>query len=161
MLRMTCFLGLLLTGCLWAKTSPADTPEKAAIERAKSVLVSSLDRSLPKVTLEYFLKYESQGAAIHWEVNDCGERSGNPDRGRDFSICVEADFDVDHRAVSVMVGVGTINKGVTGTPELFSATVSNIDGPVHAIKQLGSLPAELYRPLPRSPQDLPPPAGTI
>lgn len=158
---MTWFLSLLLlTTILWAQSSPPDKTEKKAIERAKAVLASSLDRSLPKITLDYWLQYESKGGAIHWEAHDCAGQTGNPaaDRGRDFFICVEADFDVEHRTASVMVAVGTRGKGVTGTPELFSVSVTEADGAVHSIKHLGSLPAELHRarPVPRSPRDLEP-----
>ena len=69
---------------LWAQQA-ADKPEKAAIQRAKNVLVSSLDSSLPKVSLEFFLNYEAGGAPIQWEVNDCGQQSRKPstDRGTD------------------------------------------------------------------------------
>ena len=152
----------MLTASLSAQSSPADKTEKAAIERAKATLVSSLDRSLPKITLEYFLKYESSGAPIRWEVNDCGEQTGDPasDRNRDFPICVEADFKVQNRTVSVVVAVGSIAKGVTRSPELFGVTIADPGGLVHSIKELGRLPAELHRPLPRSPRDAPQPAGS-
>lgn len=163
-LRMICTIGLLLqAGTLWAQSPPTDPTEKAAIDHAKTILVSSLDRSLPKITLEYFLQYESKGAPIHWEVNDCGEQTGDPatDPGRDFPMCVQADFDVQHRAVSVMIAVGTSRKGVSGPPQVFSVTVTAMGGAVHSVKRLGSLPAELHLPLPSSPRDLLPPAGFL
>jgi len=162
--RMTCALGmLLLTGCLSAQSSEADKTEKAAIKRVKAILVSSLDRALPKVSLKYFLEYESKGAPVHWEVNDCGEQTGTPptDRSRDLPTCVEADFAVQRRAVSVVIAVGTVGKGASGAAELFSVIITDVDGAVHSIKQLGGLPAELHRPLPRSPRDLQPPAGVL
>lgn len=164
MRRVTyCFGLLLLITGLWAQSSPPKVTGKKAIARAKAVLASSLDRSLPKITLEYFLQYESKGGTIHWEANDCGEQTRNPGagRGRDFPLCIEADFEVEHRAVSVMVAVGTTGKRVAGTPELFSAKVADADGAIHSIKQLGSLPAELHRPLPRSPRNLEPSGGGI
>ena len=67
---------LLLTYCLWAQIPSVNKAERAAIHRVKTLPVSSLDRSLPTVTLEFFLKYEGEGAPIKWEVNDCGERTG-------------------------------------------------------------------------------------
>lgn len=154
---------VLLTAGLWAQSSTADKAEQAAIRRAKNALVSSMDRSLPKVSLEYFLRYESKGAAIHWEVNDCGEQSGNPamDRGRDFPTCVEADFEVDHRAVSIFISVGSVKTGAAGAPALFSATITDSDGMSHLLKQLGELPMSLHRPLRREPRDLPDPAGAL
>ena len=156
-----------LPGCLLLATlarAQAPTPtkqERAAIDRAKNQLVSSIDRSLPKVTLEFFLKYESGGAPITWEVNDCGEQTGNPatDQGRDFPMCVEADFEKDNSAVSVMVSVGTFKKGLFGVPSLFSASVAELNGASRPLRHLGDLPKELHRPMPnKSPQDLPGPA---
>ena len=155
------FWVLLLAGCMGAQSAPEDKRDRETIQHAKSLLVSSLDRSLPKVSLEYFLKYESADAVIEWEVNDCGEETGNPqtDSGRDFPMCVEADFDGNHRAVSVMIAVGTSRKGISGKPALFSATITGPGGSAKSIRRLGDLPKELQRPLPRSPRDLPEPRG--
>ncbi|HET9307243.1 MAG TPA: hypothetical protein VFO46_14565 [Candidatus Sulfotelmatobacter sp.] len=154
---------LLLVSGLNAQSSPEEKKEKETIQHAKGLLVSTLDRSLPKVSLEYFLKYESAGAPIHWEVNDCGEQTGDPavDKDRDLPICVEADFDVDHRAITIFIAVGTLNKGVSGDSALFSATITEADGKVKSLRQLGELPKELHRPLPKSPRDVPDPAGGI
>jgi len=153
---------LLFTACSWAQTSAPTKQEKAAIGRAKNQLVSSIDQSLPKVTLEFFLKYESGGAPITWEVNDCGEQTGNPetDQGRDFPMCVEADFDKDHVAVSVMISVGTFKKGPVGTPSLFSASITEQNGISRPVQHLGDLPKELHRPMPKSPRDLPAPEAS-
>src|ERR1700686_2151911 len=87
----------LFASYLWAQPPAGEKTDQAAIQQAKRVLVSSLDSTLPKVSLEFFLNYESGGADIRWEVNDCGEQTGNPatDRGTDTPICVEADFTKD------------------------------------------------------------------
>ena len=156
-----CLCLLPLVCGLYAQSSPQEKKEKDTIQHAKALLVSTLDRTLPKVSLEYFLKYESAGATIHWEVNDCGEQTGDPavDKDRDLPICVEADFDVDHRAITIFIAVGTLNKGVSGSPALFSATISEPGGAVKSLRQLGELPMELHRPLPKSPRDVPSPAG--
>jgi hypothetical protein len=61
----------LLTLCLWAKGPFANEIEDGAIERVKTLPVSSLDHDLPKVTLEFFLKYEGGGAPIKWQVTEC------------------------------------------------------------------------------------------
>jgi hypothetical protein len=153
------FWFLLLTGCLWAQKPRANEPEQATIQRAKSTLVSSLDSSLPKVSLEFFLNYESGGGDIRWQVNDCGERTGNPatDRGNDSSMCVEADFARDQTDVTVLVSVGTFQKGLSGAPALFTVTVQGPSGKVHSLRRLGELPKELHRPAPKSPRDLPVP----
>jgi hypothetical protein len=72
---------LLLTVCLWPQPPSTNKTEKAAIRRARSLIVSSFDRSSPNVSLEFFLKNEGGGAPINWEVNDCGEQNGNPATG--------------------------------------------------------------------------------
>ena len=151
------YLPLLLTGCLWAQSSPADKAEQSTIAHAKKILVSRIDARLPKVSLEFFLGYESEGAPIRWEVNDCGEQTVNPseDQGRNFPVCVEADFDVHHRSVSVVIAVGTSNQEDQGTPGFFSATITDADGTSHSIPRLGDLPAQLRRRFPRQPRDLP------
>ena len=154
---------LMLVSFLCAQSSSDEKKDAQTIQHAKNLLVSTLDRSLPKITLEYFLKYESGGAAIHWEVNDCGEQTGDPetDKGRDFPICVETDFDVEHRAITIFIAVGSSDKGISSAPALFSATITEPDGKVKSLRQLGELPKELHRPLPKSPRDVPNPAGGI
>ena len=156
-LRPIAYLVLLqLAGYLWAQSSPADKAEQSTIADAKKILVSSVDARLPKVSLEFFLNYESEGSPIRWEVNDCGEQTGNPsaDQGRNFPVCVEADFDVHHRSVSVMIAVGTSSRKDPDTPGFFSGSITDPDGTSHAIRRLGDLPAQLRRRLPRQPQDL-------
>ena len=152
---------LLVVSVAAAQGQSIGKTEQAALQRAKSALVSSLDSSLPKVSLEFFLNYESGGADIRWEVNDCGEQTGNPatDRGTDSPMCVEADFTKDRTDVTVMVLVGTFQKGPSGKPALFGVTVHSPSGRVHSLR-LGDLPKELHRPAPRMPRDLPLPATT-
>ena len=152
----------LLTGYVWAQGPSIGKTDQAAIQRAKSVLVSSLDSSLPKVSLEFFLNYESGGADLRWEVNDCGEQTGNPttDRDSDPPMCVEADFAKDQTDVTVLVSVGTFKKGLSGAPTLFNVTVQGPRGKIHSLRRLGELPKELHRPAPRMPRDLPLPATT-
>jgi hypothetical protein len=105
---------LLLTFCPCAQGQSADKTERGAIQRVKPLLVSSLDRSLSKATLEFFLKYEGEGAS-KWEVNDCGEQTGRVavDHGRDSPVCVEAVIDLkDGHAATVLVSVGTFKSAV-------------------------------------------------
>jgi hypothetical protein len=152
---------LLVVSVAAAQGQSIGKTEQATLQRAKSALVSSLDSSLPKVSLEFFLNYESGGADIRWEVNDCGEQTGNPatDRGTDSPMCVQADFTKDRTDVTVMVSVGTFPKGPSGKPALFGVTVHGPSGRVHSLR-LGDLPKELHRPAPRMPRDLPLPATT-
>jgi len=153
------FLVLVLVGCLRTQAQEAKKKEEPAIQRSKTVLASSLDTTLPKVSLEFFLKYESGGAAIEWQVTDCNEPAGRQtkDREGDKPMCVEADFQKDQTAVTVMVSVGTFQKGLSGAPSLFSVTVNDPAGRVHSLGRLGDLPKELHRPTRGMPRDLPMP----
>jgi hypothetical protein len=152
----------LFTSYLWAQPSAGEKMEQAAIQRAKGALVSSLDSSLPKVNLEFFLNYEAGGAPIKWEITDCGEQARTPpiDHGHDSDMCVEADFEKDQADVAVLVSVGTFEKGPSGAPAFFSASVTGPSGQRHSLRRLGDLPKELHRPAPRMPRDQPVPATT-
>jgi hypothetical protein len=150
---------VLLAVSLWGQRQSTNGNQEAAILRAKNVLVSSLDRSLPKVSLDFFLKYEAGGSPIQWEVNGCGEQPGSPasDHGSDPPMCAEADFAKHQTDVSVLVSVGTFKRGPIGVPAFFSVKVNGPGGRSLRLRRLGDLPKELNRPAPRMPRDLPVP----
>jgi len=151
----------LLTVCLWAQPS-VDKAEKVAIERAKNLIVSSFDRRLPDVSLEFFLKYEGGGAPIEWKVKNCGDQTGDPSphQGHGSPKCVEADFEFKGQtAVTVLVSVGTVNRP-SDVPALVRVTITE-SGTSRSVRHLGALPAELHRPPPRLPRDLPVPVGAV
>jgi len=155
---MTLSLWFLIAGVfLWAQPHSSSKTERTAIQRAKNVLVASLDRGLPKVSLEFFLKYEAGGEPIHWEVNDCGEEDGSAPSGLDSPMCVEADFQKERTGVTVMVLVGTFTRGLSRAPTLYGVTVADQGGSSRRVRQLSDLPMELRRPAPRTPRDLPVP----
>ena len=153
---------LLLTGTTLPQSSE-DGSDKRLIERAQRMLVSTLDGSLPKVTLDYFVRYEAAGSEVRWEVNDCGEQTGDAetDRDRDIPTCVEADFLVDQRAVTLMIAVGSVKQGLSKAPSMFSAAVTDSNGQVHSLRTLSELPKELHRPLPKAPRGRPSPAPAL
>jgi hypothetical protein len=154
---------LLLTVCLWAQQLSVYTTEKVAIQRAKSLIVSSFDRSLPNVSLEFFLKYEGGGATIKWEVKNCGDQPGSPalDQEHGSPMCVEADFEFKGQtAVTVLVRAGTFNSGQSAVPALISVTITE-SGTSRPVRHLSDLPVELHRPAPRLPRDLPVPIGAL
>jgi hypothetical protein len=156
-------LVLLLTVSLWAQQSSVNKTEKAAIQRAKSLIVSSFDRSLPNVNLEFFLKYEGAGAPIKWEVSDCGDQTGSPplDQEHGPPMCVEAHFELKGQtAVAVLVSVGTLKGGPSAVPALISVAITE-SGTSRSVRHLSDLPMELHRPPPRLPRDLPVPVGAL
>ena len=153
-------LFLLLPFCARAQVPSADNTYMAAIQLVKTLPISSLDLSLPKVTLEFFLKYEGEGAPIKWEVNDCSEPTRNTvvDHARESAMCVEADIALkDGRAATVVVSVGTFKKGPVDVPTVYGVRVTYPGGTIHRLDRLSDLPVELHRPLPKGPKDLPAP----
>jgi hypothetical protein len=148
----------LLTFRMSAQTPSPENPEVSAIQRAKNLTVSSLDRSLPKITLEFFLKYEGEGAPIKWDVTDCGElpRDTAADQGRGPAMCVQAAVGLkDGRAATILVLLGMSTRSPMKVPSVFSIRVTYPDGTTHRLPRLGDLPVELHRPLPKGPKDLP------
>lgn len=123
-----------------------------------------MDHSLPKVTLEFFLKYEGEGAPIKWDVNECGEQNRDAvvDHGRDSAMCVKAALGLKGgRAVSVLVSVGTIKRGPVDVPTVYAVSVTYPGGTIHRLDHLSDLPVELHRPPPKGPKDLPPSPGGV
>ena len=88
---------LLLEACLHPQPIPNRNAEYRAIHAAKNVTISTFDSNLPNISLEYFLKYESNGAPVDWAIVSCDERATNPDvdkqermnvNKRDRPLCV-------------------------------------------------------------------------
>ena len=155
--RILKLLFLLFPFCLFAQVPPADQTEAGDIRRVKTLLVSLLDRGLPKVTLDFFLKYEAGGAPIKWKVTDCGERMGVLADDRS-PLCVAADFSLkDGRAATVLLSVARLESGRREITEFYDGWVTYPGGTIHHFRQLSDLPAELHRPIPKGPRDLPPP----
>ena len=105
MLRRISSLILVLFSCsVWAQHPYTSKAEEATIERVKTLQVSSLDRDLPKVTLEFFLKYEGDGAPIKWRMSNCDQLKRNPvtERQRDPTTCVEAEVDLKDKLLASM-----------------------------------------------------------
>ena len=146
---------LLVSSLLAAQSDPSEKRDQEFIEHTKKLLASTLDSRLPKITLQYFLQYESEGKSIAWEVNDCGEQTGNPqvDEGRDIPTCVEADFDANHYKVTLMIAVGSVKTGMSGPPTLFYGVATDVNGKSYSVHRLGDLPAVVHRPVPRQLRD--------
>jgi hypothetical protein len=77
-------------------------------------------------------------------------------------MCVEAEVDIkDHRAVTVLVSVGTFKKGPFGVPTLISVTITDLGGMIRAVRHLSYLHMELHRQPPTLPKDLAVPVGAL
>ena len=160
-------LFVIISRCPCARAQHDSVNDEAVIRRAKAIPVSSLDSSLPNVSLEFFLEYEAGGESIHWEVNDCSADSGkrSAQRGNDFRLCVEADFDFKHQSVSVSIVMSKDKDARRSTdassneaPSFLIAVITDMSGSSHTLRRLAELPMQLHRPLRPIPRDLPIPA---
>ncbi len=139
---------LLLLTLLAVVSASAQSTEQLAIERARTTLVYTFDKSLPKISLEDFLNQATKNGTLSWESNDCGEQSGDPevDSQRDIPICAQATLKAANgRTVYVSVAVGTVHKGISGRPELYDVSLVQPDQSSDSV-QLRDLPSELNRP---------------
>lgn len=133
-------VGVLQTG--------AQTRDARAVAAAKSASVHRMDNALPDRPLEKWLReVVGREAGITWEVNDCGEQTGNPelDKGRDFPICVEAQVRLKQKStLHVSVSVGTLKTGVrSGSIGFAYAVVEQPGGRYKSIPKLSQVPAAL------------------
>ena len=136
---------LLLVLALNGTAVQKSAEDVKAIEAAKHTSLRQIDTSLPDKSFEKWLGdlFGSQTKII-WEVNDCGEQSGNPslDKDRDSPICAEAQVLLkDARKLYVYLPAGTFKTGIrTGPDSFFFAVIVNPDGSQHWIKGLAEIP---------------------
>lgn len=137
--------------------------ESAAIDKVRNLPVSKLDPKAPTQRLESWVRMIlGKDASLRWEVNDCGEQTGDPatSKGTDLPICVELDgLSPAHgnAKLVVSIAVGSIQKGFAGKPTLWFAEIE-FPARVLICRQLHCFPAILqylaYRaatnPLPQS-----------
>ena len=119
--------------------------DASAIAVAKNTSVHRLDSSLPHKTLAKWLRdVVGPQVSIVWEVNDCGEQTGNPetDKGRDFPMCAEAQATLKQKVTLVIsVSVGTFKTGVQpGSVSLSYAVVNGRGGSTRSIRKLSQVP---------------------
>lgn len=124
--------------------APTDPGQAAAILAARQMVVEAIDPALPRVSFDEWLRGLVGAAPTKWEVNDCGEQTGDPnlDRGRDFPMCAEVAVGLGgQRELRVSLSVGTFQKGVAGVPAFRSAYVREANGPPQWIKRLAEIPS--------------------
>lgn len=121
-------LPLVVLGVVLGQPSAIPT-EAAIIGAAKKCIVGDIEKTLPRITFEAWLRgVVGPRAVMKWEVNDCGEQTGSSaDRGRDFPVCAEVQVGLtENRQLSISLAVGTVQKGLwAGPPQLFDAYVDS------------------------------------
>jgi len=87
------------------------------------------------------------GAKIDWEINDCGEQTGNPNDGSGSNppLCAQAHADMgDGRNVYVLMLVGTHKAWRKGRPTVWSVSVDD-HGKDKSTTKLNGLAAALRK----------------
>src|SRR6185503_15524092 len=84
---------LILSLCaVVAAQDPNAKRDAKLIAAAKQASAHELDNALPKLSFEKWIEKQSgPDAKYHWEANDCGEQSGNPNDTGPVPFCVEVD----------------------------------------------------------------------
>jgi hypothetical protein len=114
--------------------------EEAAVTQTKGIAVSTLDPSLPNKTLaEWLANTAGPSARLAWQMNDCGERPGDPDVPREMPRCVEATAAQPRgRTAHVLVQVGSPRQAAAVRPVLRRAWVE-AGGVERQVGRLGGL----------------------
>jgi hypothetical protein len=129
-------------GSISGVTSPGNREEREAqvIAAARRADMHVLDATFHSQSLDTWLArvIDSRGS-IRWEMNDCGEQTGNPaNTPVDFPICAEAIIELsDGRAAGLSLAVGTAQKGVFGQPAVWYMYVRGRDKSIRHPRQLG------------------------
>lgn len=151
-----------LSLCALAQPRPSAKSEEAAVQYVKNVLASRFDNRLPRISLEYFLAYETNGASAKWTVSECEKPStgASVDPPRNSPICVRADFDLKSGdALTILISADQQFR----RESVVRLTLTELTGNVRRIRSLGDLPMELHREPPgrplKTPRDLPLPAS--
>ena len=132
-----------------AAQDPNAKRDARLIAAAKQVSVHELDSALPKLSFEKWLEKESgPNAKYHWEVNDCGEQSGNPNDTGPVPLCVEVDSTLkDGREVVVFVADDSpedAKKADSPDWKIFFAQLTTAHERI-TLRRLSDLPAALIK----------------
>ena len=161
MIRSALIVSILLLACHPQRSQGSALREKPKeqqgrvsdrrlIEYAKRIPANKLDAQLAALPLASWLR-QSAGHDVRmtWEVNDCGEQTGDPDvdTERDIPLCVEADLYVPGGGEGmVMVQVGTESRAPDGDPVLRGLAVRpNSRSDWQDFEHLRELPGRLPR----------------
>lgn len=125
---------------------PGQTPasaDAALIEAVRSTVAREVDPLLSSVSFEGWIdSLLGPQARMQWEVNDCGEQSGNPalDRGRDFPKCVQLRVELTgNRVLILLLSAGSQQKRPAGPPSYHFGVLIQRDGRQLEVRRLADL----------------------
>jgi len=124
--------------------------EPILIEAVRATVAREIDPQLPPVSFDAWLAgLIGAQTRMQWEVNDCGEQTGNPalDRGRVFPRCVELRADLPaKRAVILLLSAGSQQRQPARTPAYHYGVVVQQDGRQPEVRRLADLASTLKAP---------------
>ncbi|HWH58585.1 MAG TPA: hypothetical protein VN682_13215 [Terriglobales bacterium] len=141
---------LILSLCaVVAAQDPNAKRDAKLIAAAKQASAHELDNALPKLSFEKWIEKQSgPDAKYHWEANDCGEQSGNPNDTGPVPFCVEVDSTLkDGREVVVFVADDSPEDAKKGNPpgwKIFFAQLTTSHEKI-TLRRLSDLPAALIK----------------
>ncbi len=144
------FLAMLSLLVASSSTGQLRDSENQVIAYAKSIDVKTLDPSLPSQRLEDWLQSGPPHAQIgNWSVADtCDLKPGSPNE--DYPLCARVAFSRNDEGGFLLIQVGTTNKGIVGSPQLYGGIgVFEFGGFVvmtGSAERLSDLPALLDQP---------------
>jgi len=124
------------------KAQPAYT-QSAAIRYAQSIDVHTLDPTLPKQKLGDWFTKSFPGSTVNWWVSDtCDLMPSHGTTG--YPLCVKVRGGSHEKGFEVLIEIGTFEKGIFGTPKLYSGAgvwIVNPYTPAGSTEHLSELPA--------------------
>ena len=137
-----CVAALLAVSALHAQ----EGDHERILTFVKGTQAKDLDSKLPKMRFErWLLDVVGKGVELRWELNDCGEQTGDPqvDSQRDLPICAGVEAQLDKaRAFQILLAIGTQKKGIGSRPAVHSIIVQ-ANRRMWDVKQLRDLPKAL------------------
>ena len=135
---VTLFTLVLLAVTAHGQSSARD---RRLIAYAKNVPASKLDSQLPhRPFSSWFRSIVGADAKIDWEINDCGEQTGNPNDPQSINppLCAQSHAHLsDGRNVYVLIHVGSHRAGIKGRPYVWS--LSSDDASSGKLRELAAL----------------------
>ena len=131
---------MVALGTLPGQTTTSDA---ALVEAVRSTVAREIDPALPPTSFDAWLtSVLGSQVRVEWEVNDCGEQTGNPalDRGRDFPTCVQLRAELaGGRSVILVLLAGSQRQQPAGAPGFHSGMVIQPGGRQLEIRRPGEI----------------------
>lgn len=129
--------------------NPNAARDAKLIAAAKQVSVHKLENALPDLAFERWLAKESgTEAKYHWEVNDCGEQTGDPDNAVPVPTCVEVDSSLkDGREIVIFIADDRPENTTNNASPDWKIFFAQLTSPHEKInlRRLSDLPAALIK----------------